>query len=107
MLTRAQIDWWLDNLGSPVSPLEWFTHLRAPAGLGWLLALVKWLVVTVWAIAFIWVWFTLFLVFFVLEYTVLERAHPAAPPSAPTHSAGASSATQAASEEKETPPPAE
>lgn len=68
MLTAQQRDWALENLGSPAAPLTWFARMHPAAGPGrWLLEVAKWLVLLVWAVAFIWVWFTVFTVLFLWE----------------------------------------
>jgi hypothetical protein len=92
-LTRAQIDWLLDNLGGPAAPLAWVQRLGRPGGA--LLTLGQWLLVVVWAVAFVWLWFLVFLVGFALEYL-----QPASAPASPARS-GVS--TPAASE-KDSPP---
>lgn len=68
ILTREQHDRALDHLGSPTAPLLWFERLKGVGGpAGWLMALVKWLLVVVWAVGFVWVWFTVFSVLFLCE----------------------------------------
>ncbi len=68
MLTREQRDWAMDNLGLPFAPVKWFGRLKTSAGpAGWLLTVLKWLVVIVWAVGFIWVWFPVFAVLFLWE----------------------------------------
>ncbi len=90
MLKSAQLDWWLDKLGSPFAPTEWLKRRPARGPLGWLLAVVKWLAVVVWAVGFIWVWFPVFVVAFALEYTLFaKRPKPAqtnSPPPSAHHS---------------------
>jgi len=74
----AQLDWWLDNLGSPVAPLEWLKRLPVSGPVGWLLGVIKCVTVVVWAVGFIWLWFTVFVLAFALEYTLLaKRPKPA------------------------------
>lgn len=69
MLTTAQIDWLMDNLASPVAPVEWFKRLKLGAGpVGWLLEIVKWLAVALWAVFFVWLWFFLFVILFLWDY---------------------------------------
>lgn len=75
MLTRAQLDSLMNAVGSPAAPLEWFKWLPVGAGpLRWLVGAVKWLVVILWAVVFIWIWFSAFIVLFAWEYIVFARA---------------------------------
>jgi len=66
-ITREQYDWLLDNLGAPDAPLRWFAGFRAAGPVAWVLVLVKYLVLVVWAVAFIWLWFALFTLLFLYE----------------------------------------
>ena len=90
MLRSAQLDWWLDKLGSPVAPLEWFKRLPASGSVGWLLGVIKCVMVVVWAVGFIWLWFTVFVLAFALEYTLLAKrpkpAETSSPPPSARHS---------------------
>lgn len=66
-LAREQYDWLLDNLAAPDAPLRWFARFQMAGPVAWALALVKYLVLVVWAAAFIWLWFTLFSLLFLYE----------------------------------------
>jgi len=90
-LTREQFDWWLDNIGSPAAPLEWFKRIpaapRSATGLGFEVA--KYLALVLWAALFIWVWFPVFSALFLYEGLSLApwarsggKAAPAADPRA-------------------------
>jgi len=87
-LTREQYDWLLDNLAAPDAPLRWFARFQMTGPVAWVLALVKYVVLMIWAAAFIWVWFTLFILLFLYEGLGLAswaRSSGAPPPTAPKH----------------------
>jgi hypothetical protein len=86
-MTKEQYDWWLDMLGAPDAPLRWFARLQMKGPLAWALALVKYLVLAIWAAAFIWVWFTVFAVLFLYEGLGLApwARSSGPPPPAPKH----------------------
>jgi hypothetical protein len=66
-MTREQYDWLLDQLAAPDAPLRWFARFQVAGPVAWALTLVKYLVLVVWAAAFIWVWFTVFTLLFLYE----------------------------------------
>lgn len=67
-IRKEQFDWWMENLGSPAGPLGWFKHWQAPAGAArWGTLTLSYLALIVWAVAFIWLWFAVFLVLFLYE----------------------------------------
>ena len=73
--------WLLDNLASPVAPLEWFKRLKAPTGpAGWAVGLVKWLVLIVWAVGFVWLWFFALWVLILWETFTPSERRGSAPP---------------------------
>lgn len=82
MLSAEQHHQLLDNLGAPDAPLRWFARMKKSSGpVAWLLGLVQWLVLIVWAVGFIWVWFPVFAVLFLWEgLGFLEPGAAAAPP---------------------------
>jgi len=89
-MTKEQFDWWMDNIGSPVGPLEWFKRFQTASGAArWGMAVVSYLAITLWLVFFIWVWFTVFCVLFFYEGLGLapwtRASNPPAPPAEPHH----------------------
>ena len=86
-MTKEQYDWLLDMLGAPDAPLRWFARFQMSGPAGWAVALVKYLVLVVWAAAFIWVWFMVFAVLFLYEGLGLApwARSSGPPPPAPKH----------------------
>jgi hypothetical protein len=75
--------WLLDNVASPAAPLEWLKRLPAPAGpAGWAVSLIKWLVVIVWAVGFVWLWFLVLWVLILWETFTPSERRGSAPPAA-------------------------
>jgi hypothetical protein len=82
-MTKEQYDWWLDNLAAPHAPLRWFARFAGAGPVAWAVAVVKYVVLAIWAAAFIWVWFTVFTVLFLYEGLALApwaRGGGAPPP---------------------------
>lgn len=67
-MTKAQFDWWMDNLGSPAGPLEWFKKRQPAAGAArWGMMTLSYLALVLWSVFFIWLWFAVFCVLFFYE----------------------------------------
>ena len=78
---KKYFDWLLENVASPAAPFEWFKRLPAPAGpAGWGVSLVKWLVLMVWAVGFVWLWFAVLWVLILWETFTPSERRGAAPP---------------------------
>ena len=88
-MSKAQFDWWMDNIATPAAPLAWFRRFQAGSGAARVgLAAAKYLVLIFWAVFFIWVWFPVFALLFLVEGLGLApwtRSSAAPAPPAESH----------------------